>query len=81
MSEQRTARRSRTLKGGRIVFSSLFASIDCTVRNLSETGACLLVASPMGIPDRFDLILDAGQTSRPCRIAWRSEHKLGVAFE
>ena len=81
MSEQRVTRRNRTLKTGKVVLGSLFADIDCVVRNLSGTGACLVVASPMGIPDRFDLTLDGGKTSRRCRIAWRSEDKVGVAFE
>jgi len=35
--EHRIAARHRVLKGGRIQFGG--GSIDCTVRNISETGA------------------------------------------
>jgi len=40
------------------------------VRNLSDGGACLKVASPIEIPDTFDLVLDADSV-RHCRVAWR----------
>ena len=34
-----------TLKAGRIVFNQRRSVLDCTVRNLSSTGACLDVPS------------------------------------
>jgi len=33
------------------------ANIDCSVRNVSNTGAALDVTSPIGIPDQFALVL------------------------
>jgi hypothetical protein len=36
-------RRRRFLKKARITFKDRWATIDCTVRNLSERGACLRV--------------------------------------
>jgi hypothetical protein len=44
MDEQRKIQRSRTLKGGTISFNR-GGAIDCTIRNLSSTGACLEVAT------------------------------------
>ena len=78
-SENRVTQRHTTLKGGRIVFNAGRSTIDCTVRNLSASGAKLLVTSVVGIPDTFDLLLD-GNIRRPCRVAWRSLKELGVAF-
>jgi hypothetical protein len=49
VDEHRTAPRRRLLKAGRISFGG--GTIDCTVRNLSETGAALEVSSPVGIPN------------------------------
>jgi hypothetical protein len=57
LPEKRAALRRRTLKGGRIVFNRRGASIDCIVRDLSETGTCLQVESPAGIPDTFELLI------------------------
>ena len=55
------------------------AAIDCTVRNLSGGGACLKVASPIGVPDTFDLVLDDASV-RHCRVTWRKATQIGVAF-
>ncbi|WP_426443099.1 PilZ domain-containing protein [Bradyrhizobium genosp. P] len=79
MEEQRAAQRRRLLKAGTISFGG--GVIDCTVRNLSETGAALDVISPVGIPDRFTLVVDADRSELPCRIVWRKEKRIGVRFE
>ncbi|KKB10182.1 PilZ domain-containing protein [Devosia chinhatensis] len=80
MSEDsRTEQRRRTLKGGKIVFNDGFSTFDCTIRNLSEGGAKLLVASPVGIPKRFRLALDDGR-SFDCETAWLGDGEIGVKF-
>ena len=77
--ERRKAARHRVLKGAHIVFKGHGAAIDCTVRNLSDGGACLKVESPIGIPDTFDLVLDDASI-RPCRVTWRKATQIGVEF-
>jgi hypothetical protein len=62
-TQRRTAPRKRTLKKGRIVFNNRRSVIDCTVRNLSDGGALLLVNSLIGIPDSFDLTIDSDSTT------------------
>jgi hypothetical protein len=42
------SRRRRALKRARIAFKGRWATIDCTVVNLSDLGACLKVESPIG---------------------------------
>jgi hypothetical protein len=49
MEERRKIQRHRTLKAGHINFNRAGA-VDCRVRNLSPTGACLEVAGQVGIP-------------------------------
>jgi len=63
----------------RITFKGRSATIDCTVLNLSDLGACLKVESPIGIPDTFDLVLYNAPV-RSCRVTWRSATQIGVAF-
>jgi hypothetical protein len=75
--EHRIANRHRVLKGGRIHFGG--GSIDCTVRNISETGAALDVPSPLGIPTEFTLETDGAH--RPCRVVWRKENRIGITFD
>lgn len=79
MTEQRKKQRLRTLKSGSISFA--YASgIDCVIRNLSETGACLELATPAGIPETFALIIKPEGIKRNCQIAWRTARKIGVRF-
>ena len=80
VDEHREVPRRRLLKAGKISFGG-GAAIDCTIRNLSETGAALEVSSPVGIPERFTLVIEAGHNHLPCRVVWRKEKRIGVHFE
>jgi hypothetical protein len=79
MEEHRHDPRLRTLKSGKIVFNKKSSVVDCTIRNLSRTGACLQVATPAGIPQRFELLIDG--VSWACQITWRSGTRIGVTFQ
>jgi hypothetical protein len=68
MDEHRIAPRRRVLKAGSIAFGG--GAIDCTVKNISDTGAALEVVTPLFIPDRFILIIPTDQLKRPCHVAW-----------
>lgn len=77
--DHRSAPRQRVLKGGRIVINDGFSTFQCTVRNLSATGARLKVAGIIGIPDSFDLVMDDGRKFA-CTVAWKTEFEIGVHF-
>jgi PilZ domain len=79
MNEHRAAPRHRVLKAGTISFGG--SVIDCTVRNLSETGAALEVVTPLFIPNRFTLIIPSEPLKRPCHMVWRKERRIGIAFD
>lgn len=78
LQSKRAASRHRVLKSGTIEFNG--GAIDCVVRNLSDTGAALEVASPLGIPQAFNLLIAGDRTSRQCEVRWRKENRIGVAF-
>ena len=79
MDENRRTSRRRVLKSAVIEFDR--GAYSCAVRNLSEAGAALDVPYALAIPHEFKLILEADQVSRHCRVIWRKENRLGVAFE
>ena len=79
MTDQRKVPRTRTFKAGVISYGTL-AGIPCTVRNLSELGACLEIGSDSAIPDKFSLVLKPELKRRSCEVIWRIELKLGVHF-
>jgi hypothetical protein len=59
--ENRVARRRRVLKAGRIEFNG--NGIECTVRNISETGAAIEVVSPFQCHLAFVLVIPSMEAS------------------
>ncbi len=55
-------------------------AITCVVRDLSISGAALDVSSSAGIPDHFTLSFRNGLPMQ-CRVVWRSEVRIRVAFD
>jgi hypothetical protein len=78
-TERRKFQRHRVLKGASISFNNSGA-ITCTVRNLSDGGACLDFGCAAGIPQNFTLVLDADQVVRQSRVVWKKADRIGVAF-
>jgi hypothetical protein len=54
--------------------------MHCTVMNLSREGACLQIASTLGIVGDVRLSFDNFHSMRVCHIVWRDADRLGVAF-
>jgi len=79
-SNRRTERRQRVYKQARIVFNNGFAVFDCIVRNISQGGAMLEMETLLGIPPSFQVILDHDARGRPCRVVWRTDKRMGIAF-
>jgi hypothetical protein len=56
--------------------------IECVLRDISATGACISVEVPKVVPDYFFLKMEElGEQMLPrCRVRWRSGNTLGVEF-
>jgi hypothetical protein len=80
MSEKRTVPRHSVLKRGTLVVNG-GGVFDCTVRNLSESGARIDIANPLGVPKVFTLVIEADHFKRRCHAVWSSERQIGVAFD
>jgi PilZ domain len=80
MNEPRRSLRQRVLKAGTISFGHA-AVIDCTVRNVSDTGANLEIENSVGIPDNFMLVISKDNLKRPCHVVWRSARRIGIRFD
>jgi len=78
MNEQRAARRRRVFKAGSIEFDG--RGVDCTIHNISEGGAGIEVASPLGIPHEITLDIPTQQVRQHGYIVWRKERRMGVTF-
>ena len=80
ISNNRTATRSRVLKSAKIISMNQMSVLDCTVRDLSETGAKLLCADPLSVANIFRFMLPAENTIRDARVVWRRNGVLGIEF-
>jgi hypothetical protein len=77
--ERRLAPRRNTMIKASIVFDGGRSVRSCIIRNVSENGAKLELASVAGVPDTFDLLIP-GHAPQPCRVAWRALKEMGVAY-
>ncbi|MGE7416360.1 PilZ domain-containing protein [Methylobacterium tarhaniae] len=80
MSELRRETRLRTFLKGRIVFNNGNSSMDCLVRDLSPSGARLMLSQTATLPDGFDLLIPAKDRSHKATLRWRKADSIGVTF-
>ncbi len=76
--ERRADRRSRCLKGARIVLANGNSTLACRVRNLSGSGLRLATDETVIVPDFFTLVRDGTTTGHLCKVTWRSQDEIGA---
>jgi diguanylate cyclase (GGDEF)-like protein len=81
MSSIESGTHGRTFLVGKLTFNFGGSSIDCIVRRLSDEGATVELASALGIPEHFQLLIPSEGRQRPCRRVWQSDRQLGLKFE
>jgi hypothetical protein len=77
--ERRSAPRKVVMMSGAIEIAG--ATIGCLISNMSISGAALEITNAERIPERFSPFFKADGTRIPCRVAWREDGRIGVAFE
>lgn len=78
--EARVAPRRRMLKFGKVAYSDRHVTIDCTVRDMSGTGARLRVQGSVAAPDTFELLIPLDGLEANCQVVWRAGADLGIKF-
>ena len=81
MDNKRSSQRQRVLKTGKIIFAGGAFNVDCTIRNISETGARLQVPTTVGIPDKFTLVDAHAGKRHEVKVVWRKNDQIGVRFD
>jgi len=79
--EQRRQPRLRVFLKGRIHFNNGSSSIDCLVRDMSSTGARLLLSETATLPEKFDLFIPQKERTFRAQLRWRREDGIGVTFD
>lgn len=80
MLDRRNEHRGRTYLGGKVAFNNRWSTIDCLVRNMSESGAKLEFAHPVFLPNEFELVIQQRGNSRRARVVWKQATAMGISF-
>lgn len=75
----RAAPRRRQLKKAKLVFNDVVSSVNCRVRDISDSGAGVECESTLAIPDHVVLNLREGGVF-DADVVWRTPTRLGLRF-
>jgi len=81
LRERRPHQRRRMLLGGIVVFGGGACAYDCSIRNLSESGAKLVCAKGVHPPPCFHLIMIRDRMVCEAKLAWSKGDAYGVTFK
>jgi hypothetical protein len=81
MQDRRSSTRQKSFLKGRLFYNNRRSSVDCLVRDISDTGAKLVFSSAVSIPEVVELYLSNKDDVRRARVQWRRGEEVGVDFE
>ena len=80
MAERRIAARQKSFLQGRIYFNNRRSSVDCLIRDYSETGARLKFSETIAVPEAIELYIPNKEEVHRARVEWRSGDEMGISF-
>ncbi len=75
------ATRQRTFLKGTLYYDNRRASIECVIRDISDSGARLTFEYPVTVPDNVELFIPHKQQTLHARVQRRESNEIGIAFE
>jgi hypothetical protein len=79
--EPKAAIRQRTFLKGTLYYDNRRASIECVIRDMSDSGARLTFEHPATVPDHVELFIPHKQQTLRARVERRGANDIGIAFE
>ena len=80
MQDRRERVRDKVFFGGVAEINERGSTMDCVVRNFSETGACVEFDSSARLPEKMQLTISHKGRSFLASMIWRQANKVGLAF-
>jgi hypothetical protein len=80
LTDLRSAPRKRSILGARIVFHRRNSTLDCVVRDISATGANLILAGAGILPSEFNLEIPIKGQTLSAKVVWHKGNACGVRF-
>jgi hypothetical protein len=81
MNERRIATRKKSFLKGTVYFNNRHSSLDCLIRDYSDTGARLEFAGPTSLPETIELHIPARDETLRCHVRRVQGNEVGVSFE
>ena len=73
--------RIRTFLKGIVYYDNRRASVECTIRDLSDTGARVAFTTLVSLPDNIELYIPQKQMTLPAQVRRREGNEIGVSFQ
>ena len=80
-SDRRRAPRPRKLLSGKLVYGQPGYSLDVTIRDLTDSGARVRLATDAAVHDPVWLIDNGAGVAHRAVVAWRKPQELGLRFD
>jgi len=80
MRDRRESERLPSILEGRIVLDRQASKLQCTLRDISATGARIWLPATLALPHEFDLEIPALEQTMPVRLMWSKGRTHGVMF-
>ena len=80
MRDRRTSTRQKSFLQGRIYYNNRRSSVDCLVRDISDTGARLVFSSAVTFPDVVEVYLSNKDEVCRAQVQWRRGNEVGIDF-
>jgi hypothetical protein len=78
--DRRSSTRQKSFLQGRVMFNNRRSSVDCIVRELSESGARLKFSTPVAVPEVFELHIPNKDETFRAHVIWNDGTDVGVAL-
>jgi hypothetical protein len=78
MPEARRSERVRTIPGVKIVFNNRMSVMDCVVKNISSSGAKLVLPDTPRVPNEFELYIPKRRCFYCARLIRHDSEGIGV---
>ena len=80
MLDRRQGPRDKVLYGGVAEINERGSTMDCVVRNIGESGACIELDQNVRLPEEMKLTIARKGRSFFARMIWRQANRVGLAF-
>ena len=76
----RRASRQRVLKTVKVYRLNGAHAVDCQVRDISETGARIVIKDQLALPNEFKFVVPSDDSTRIAKVVWRKGDLAGIVF-